>query len=285
MRAHWYVPAAIVLVLLVAAFLVGWLQLALPSDTWGVAVSRSRGVDPQVVRPGGFTWRLERLFPQRMTLYRFPVASRRFEGNLSGTLPSGDVYAALVPERPDFSWELRLSAVYRLAPDALPGLVERDGLRPEGLADWYRTIDEELARQASAIALEAPADDAVGVAEAIIRELPARMPSLDIAQVSPVVVRMPDRDLYLRLKAAYLTALDAREQALVKAAGPLASDEAAGRLSEQRHERSIEILTRYGELLDKYPALIRFLFLTTAGKLTTQDLQTLDILERLAPLE
>ena len=285
MRRHWYIPAIIGLVLAVAAFLVGWLQLSVPTDSWAVAVSRRHGVEPAVVRPGGFTWRWERFLPQGITLYRFPVTTRRVETTLSGTLPSGEVYAAMVPERPDFSWEIRLSAVYRLEPEALPGLVDRDGLRPPGLADWYHAADEELGRQASAIALETPAEDAAGVAAAVVAQLPARMPSLELSQVSPTVVRMPDRALYAKLRTAYLASIDAREEALAKEAGRLAADEAAGRLEEQRHERSIAILTRYGQLLDKYPALIRFLFLTTAGKLTAKDLQTLDILGSLAPLE
>jgi hypothetical protein len=285
MRRHWYVPAAILLVLAIAVFLVGWLQLSVPSDSLAVAVSRHRGVDPSVVRPGGFTWRWERLIPQGITLYRFPVSSRRVETTLSGLLPSGEVYAAMVPERPDFSWEIRLSAVYRIRPEALPGLVDRDGLRPEGLEDWYRATDAELGRQASAIVLEAPADDAAAEAEAVARELPARMPSLELSQVSSTIVRMPDRTLYAKLKAAYLAVVDAREHAMTAEAGKLAADEAAGRLEQQRHERTIAILARYGELLDKYPALIKFLFLTTAGKLTAQDLQTLDILGSLVPLE
>ena len=133
MRRFWYVPAAIILVLLVAAFLAGWLQLALPADTFGVVYTRGRGFDPAVVKPGGFTWRWQRLLPKTLVLHRFTLAPRLAELPVSGILASGAVYAALVPEKPDFSYELHVTVRYRVRPEALPRLAEQDGLRPEGL--------------------------------------------------------------------------------------------------------------------------------------------------------
>ena len=69
------------------------------------------------------------------------------------------------------------------------------------------------------------------------------------------------------------------------AAGRLAVLEAEARIDEQKHERSIAVLDRYGKLLDEHPGLIQFLFLTTSGKLTADDLRTLDLLDHIAPLE
>jgi hypothetical protein len=96
---------------------------------------------------------------------------------------------------------------------------------------------------------------------------------------------MPDRELYARLRSVYLSSLAARESALAAAAGHLAVLEAEGRIDEEKHERSIAVLDRYGKLLDEHPGLIKFLFLTTSGKLTTDDLRKLDLLDHLAPLE
>ncbi|MCX7030532.1 MAG: hypothetical protein NTU62_10490 [Spirochaetes bacterium] len=285
MRRFWYVPAAIILVLIVAAFLVGWLQLALPPDTYGVVYTRGRGFDPLVVRPGGFTWRWQRLLPKTLVLHRFTLSPRLTELPVSGSLVSGAVYASLVPERPDFTYELHVAIRYRILPDALPRLAERDGLRPEGLADWYRTADANLVRQATETALASEASDAPGVAADLVARLPDRVPDLELLDVVPTVIRMPDRELYARLKTVYLAALAAREPTLTAAAGRLAVLEAEARIDEQKHERSIAVLEHYGELLDKHPGLIQFLFLTSSGKLTTDDLRTLDLLDHIAPVE
>lgn len=271
--------------LLVAAFLGGWLQLALPSDTYGVISTRHQGFDPSVVRPGGFTWRWQRLIPKTLVLHRFTLVPRLAELPVVGTLASGAVYAALVPEKPDFSYEMHVTIRYRLRPEALPRLAEKDGLRPEGLDEWYRTADANLARQAVDTALASTATDAPGVAADLVAGLPARVPDLELLDVAPTVIRMPDRALYARLKTLYFASLAARESALVAAAGRLAVLEAEARVDEQRHDRSIAVLERYGKLLDEHPGLIQFLFLTTSGKLTTDDLRTLDLLDRLAPVE
>jgi hypothetical protein len=285
MRHFWYVPAAIVLALIVAAFLGGWLQLALPPDTFGVIYTRDRGFDPLVVRPDGFTWCWQRLLPKMLVLHRFILVPRLAELPISGRLASGEVYASLVPERPDFSYELHVSIRYRILPDALPRLAEKDGLRPEGLSDWYRTADANLVRQATETALASEAADAPGVAADLVARLPDRVPDLDLLTMAPTVVRMPDRELYARLRSVYLSSLSAREPALVAAAGRLAVLEAEARIDEQKHDRSIAVLDRYGRLLDEHPGLIQFLFLTTSGKLTTDDLRNLDLLDHLAPLE
>jgi hypothetical protein len=285
MRRFWYVPAAIILVLIVVAFLVGWLQLALPPDTFAVIYTRNRGFDPVVVRPEGFTWRWQRLVPRTLVLHPFTLSPRLAELPISGTLASGAVYASLVPERPDFSYELHVTIRYRVLPDALPRLAEKDGLRPEGLADWYRTADATLLRQATEAALASEAADATGAAADLVASLPDRVPDLELLDVAPTVIRMPDRELYTRLRSVYLTSLGARESALVAAAGRLAVLEAEARIGEQKHERSIAVLDRYGKLLDEHPGLIQFLFLTTSGKLTTDDLRNLDLLDHLAPVE
>jgi hypothetical protein len=285
MRQFWYVPAAIILGLIVAAFLVGWLQLALEPDTYGVIATRGRGFDPVVVAPRGFTWRWQRLVPRMLTLYRFTLPPRLAELPVSGSLASGAVYATLVPERPDFGFELHVAVRYRVLPQALPRLAERDGLRPEGLSDWYRTADADLVRQVTETVLASEAPDAPGVAADLVVKLPGRVPDLELLDVAPTVINMPDRELYARLRSLYLAALAARQPALVAAAGRLAVLEAEARIDEQKHLQSAAVLDRYGKLLDEHPGLIQFLFLTTSGKLTTDDLRTLDVLDRLAPLE
>ncbi len=271
--------------LLVAAFLGGWLQLALPADTYGVVYTRGRGFDPVVVKPAGFTWRWQRLIPKALVLHRFALAPRLAELPVSGTLASGEVYALLVPEKPDFAYELHVTIRYRLRPEALPRLAEKKGLRPEGIDEWYRTADADLARQAVETTLASTASDAPGVADDLVAALPSHVPDLELLDVAPTVIRMPDRALYARLRTLYFASLAAGESALVSAAGRLAVREAETRIDEQRHDRSIAVLERYGKLLDEHPGLIQFLFLTTSGKLTTDDLRTLDLLDRLAPVE
>jgi hypothetical protein len=289
MRNHWYIPAAVVLVLAVVGFFTGWLQLSLGQDVWGVVWSSARGFEKAPVNPAGFSWRFQRLLPRALTLYRIPVTSQKAELALEAALPSADAYAGLMAARPDLSFTVKLSVLYRIRPEALPDLVENDGLRAETIASWHQQIQAEIQRLATDIALRVgegeDASHSIDVAQAIVNGLPPLFPQIQFISLAPTVVRMPDPQLYARLRKAYLREVDQKEAAFALLAPRLAREEADQRSAISRHDVSIALLARYGELFNKYPALIKFLFLATQSKLTPRDLQTLDLLDKLPALE
>lgn len=287
MRRHWYIPAALLLVLLIVGFLAGWLQLSLGPDVWGVVALRGGSVEQAVIGPGAFSWRLRRLLPGAMKMHRFTLEAQKTDRVVSAALPSADIYSSLAVENADFTLEIRLSIRYRIRPGALPALVDTGGLRPENLEDWYQSVNAELERQARDIALElsqTPLSSGAALAGAISTALPDRFPYLELLAVTPVVVRAPDLELYRTLKESSLRVIAAKAESLKSLAPRLAAEEAAQRTALQRHEASITVLTKYGELLAKYPNLIKFLFLTTMQRVAAKDLAGLDILNALNAL-
>ena len=288
MRRHWYIPAALLFVLLIVGFLAGWLQLSLGPDLWGVVALRDGNVERAVIGPGAFSWRLRRFLPGAMKMHRFALAVQRTDRIVSAVLPSADIYSSLAAEGADFSLEVRLSIRYRIRPSALPALVDSGGLRPENLADWYQSVNAELERQARDIAFDlsqTPLSSGAALAGAISSALPDRFPYLELLTVTPTVVRAPDLELYRTLKEASLRVIAAKAESLKALAPRLAAEEAAQRTALQRHETSITVLTKYGELLAKYPNLIKFLFLTTTQRVAAKDLAGLDILNALNTLD
>ncbi len=292
MRSHWYIPAAVLLVLVLVGFFAGWVQLSLGPDTWAVVFTTSRGFEKGVIGPSGFTWRWERLVPHALTLYRITLGTERADMDVRSNLPSAEAYSALMPERPDFSIDIKLSALYRIRPSALPDLVADGGLRQENIGDWYDQTNTDLQRRASELALGMAGQDTGGqeidpgaFGEALARGLSAAFPDLQFVSISPVVMKMPDSQLYGRLRSAYMKLVDEREKALSALVQRQAADEVAQASARQKQEATIAILTRYGELFSKYPSLIKFLFLTTSQKMTPKDLQTLDLLDKLNRLE
>jgi len=296
LRNHWYIPAAFLVVLIVVGFFAGWLQLSLGPDAWGVVFIRSRGFEKAAIDPAGFSWRLQRLLPRSLTLYSIPVTTERADLTVRETLPSADAYSSLVPEKPDFTIEFTISVSYRIRPDALPELVEKEGLRQETIAGWHQQLRTELQRQAVDISLRiagsgdgsGQADSISGAADfadAVSRELPSKFPQIQFISLASAVLRMPDPELYAKLKSAYLSLVQLKQTALSGMAPRLAAEEAAQKSALQRQETNLALLTRYGELLSKYPSLIKFLFLVKAENLTAKDLQTLDMLDKLPAVE
>jgi hypothetical protein len=303
MRRYWFIPAGIVLALAIACFFVGWMQLSLAPDTYGVVFTRAHGFEKSSIHPEGITWRWERLIPGALTLYQFPLKAQKAAISVSGTLPSGEVYANLAPEKPDFSFQIDLTILYRLRPEALPGLAETTRLRPDGLSDLYQTLIEQMkskavdislaAAQSSSPSSSASAELEIGsatvsltaMAARIESELPKDFEHLEFVSLAATVVRMPDFVLYQKLRATYLEMAAAREATLKTAAARLATQQEEQKLVEQKQQQTLSILEKYGELLDKHPALIKFLFLATSKSFSAQDLQNLDILDKLINLE
>jgi hypothetical protein len=247
-------------------------------------------------RPEGFTWRWERLVPGALTLYRFPLKTQKADLTIQGYLPSGEVYSSLAPEKPGFSFEIGLSVLYRLRPETLAGLAESARLRPEGLADLYDTLIQEMKGAALESALTAAGAQAsagtgtslpstTDIVSGIAREFPRRFSHVEFVSLTPTVNRMPDFALYQMLRNTYLQVAAAREDTLKTAAVRLANQEAEQKSLQQKQEQTLSLLEKYGQLLDKYPVLIKFLFLTATKGFSTQDLQTLDLLDKLGGLE
>jgi hypothetical protein len=284
MRGSIIVLAVIVAALGIVVFLAGWIQLALGPDTYGVLSSRPRGIESAVASPSGFTWRWQRLVPGLFTIYRFPLTSQKAELTVKGSLPSGEVYSSLSPEKPDFGYELEVSVLYRLRPGALPGLAETARLRPDGLDDLYGLLADQMRTSLHGLVMEAEPRDAGELSAAVSERLPRHFPQVEFALVAPSVIRMPDMTLYGRMRDTYLEVTRAREDALKGAAARLATADAEQRAAEQRHERSLVLLEKYGALLDRHPQLIKFLFLAAAKGFSPQDIQTLDLLGKLEAL-
>ncbi len=295
MRRFWFIPAAIILILAVVCFFVGWVQLALAPDTYGVVFTRIKGFEKTVVNPQGITWRWERLIPGALTLYRFPLKTQSAEIPVIGILPSGDAYAALAPEKPDFTFELHISLLYRLKPEILPGLADTLRLRPEGLPDLYKTLVQEISSKAASLALEGsgtgaepeagPGRNVSVFADRIKSDLPKSFEHVEFLSVTTNTVRLPDIALYQQLRGTYLRVAAAREESLASAAARLAVQEADQNAAEKKHDQTIAVLEKYGVLLDKHPSLVKLLFLASTKNFTALDLQSLDILGKLDELE
>lgn len=254
---------AVLLAAVCAVFFVGWVSFAIDGEEYAVAYTKTGGWRDEVILPGRFTWMWERLIPTNLTLYRFPAAPRDVETTVRGELPSGSIYARLLEEQPDFSYELVLSVSFSIRPEALPALVRDEGLRPGTLDVWYDMTGERIAQFVLGRipeSLSSRAGEPVPAAfhaDGLPDELEEEFPEIEVHSVMPGNVRFPDPELYLRGKRLYLSVLDARETALARAGAVIASEQASD-------ERTIERLEALGEVLTRYPVLIQY-FAVSSG--------------------
>jgi hypothetical protein len=264
-----------------AAFFFGWINIWVPANSWAVMVSKSSGYDDTLVGPdSGFVWRWQHIIPTNLTLYVFTLSEYTTRIAGKGSFPSGDVYAKAVPYNPDFSYAIDFTVAYRLRPKALISLVKNDKLTPETLTAYYDKRKEamtsavleelfSLAEKGDAALLRSP----FALEQRLLAALRDKDANVELTRLTPQgETRLPDPRVYYQARQNY-EALSAEHQRLEiekmrRAQALFEKDDAA-------FDRSVAQLERYGELLNKYPVLLKYLYINNSGPAVAKDVPEL----------
>ncbi len=244
-------------------FTLGWTALFMPRETVGVLSSKTGGVDQTPVMPGVFAWHWERIIPTNAEVLSFSLPPRERTLSVTGTLPSGERYAAMLGGKQSFSWKASCEVSFRVSANRLPALVRDLGIRDQAALDsWADERIGELAESAvssavaAAIASAVPSTLHAGSNPAIEADVSGRLSSqqngLEIVSVSVTLTDVPDVALYEATAAAWNEYTDRRNARLFSAATVEAEAAFAEYLQFERFER-------LGELLTKYPVLVDYL--------------------------
>jgi hypothetical protein len=243
-------------------FYFGWVQLEVPAQSLGVIFTKTGGWEAQTVRPGAFTWRWERLIPGNLSLYLYPDKTYTAEIDAEGSLPSAQAYGLFLDGNPSFAYSVRFSVGCRVKAEYFPVLARDQGVLPETLEEWFASVRTGISAKTSAAVAawfeKSSAETLLpGAAEkeltgAIRAFLAADYPFLEVTEIAPVRLSLPDTALYVKARELYLERADGRKESLRQNAR-----EAADR--GLKEDARMESLKKYGELLTQYPPLLEFL--------------------------
>jgi hypothetical protein len=244
-------------------FYFGWIQFELPPNIYGVVFTKTHGWEDSVVHPGDFEWRWQRLLPTNLKLYVFSAKPHTVNTETSGSLPSAELYSRQIEGNPDFSYRLSLSVTFAVNPDALPRLVQEDGLEPDTLETWYEQFGTELQNQAVEIASQSiqnldesqSALPVSSIQRQIQRTIEQEYPELRVTSVAVNTLEVPDIEVYEAAKETYFATLNAEREALSQATFESTQQTAA-------EEARLELLQRYGEVLENFPVLLDYFSLS-----------------------
>ena len=254
-------------------FFLGWVQFAVPANSYGVLRSKTSGVDAEVIRGGRFRWAWERLLPTNAAIELFRIEMVERDIAASGSLPSAEVYATMTGSAADFSFEVVGKLSFTTKPEALPILVaERAIFNQAALDAWEERTAAEMAefvtRRLRAYA-EDPAElDRIlssGSTPRLIADLERAFPDVEAVSCVVKTARFPDLALYRTAKGLYEYYLQRRRSIIAAAASDAAGVDVKARLR-------FEELERYGELLEKHPILLKYLAIESASGSDTVEL-------------
>jgi hypothetical protein len=245
-----------------AGFFFGWAQFSVPPGSYGVMRSKTHGIDPQIIREGEFRWVWYKLIPANVTIEVFSLnkVSRTITG--SGVLPSGGVYASLAGVLADFSWEISGRFSFAIKGEALPALAASENIRSDedlriyenGLADRIEAHILDFLNSGSKDSDKMEALMVSGSLPELVESVNRSFPEAEGFNCLIRNTRYPDYALYRSLRSLYEDYLGRQELSF----RTILSGEAESRtLSRQR----LDELSKYGELLTRYPVLLQYLAL------------------------
>lgn len=254
----------LILLLAAAVFAIGWIQLYVPVEHYGVLVSKTNGVDPNVIQQGELTWKWQRLLPTNTVIHVFEAAGEKNVVTVSDTLPSADIYSSLIEGRPDFSYSFTFEIEASVKPENLPALVKDAGVKSdEDLNEVLRKASTDAAEKAVKIILDGMAETSDELVSFLNDEtllLPKVNEAVsngnaDIIGIRIIYSKLPDIQLYNIAKNIYTTYLENISDVLVETTESqleLASNDFL----------LIERFGKLGKVLTDYPILIDYLAVT-----------------------
>jgi len=256
----------ITLILLLAAggvvFFFGWAQYQVPVGSYGVLRSKTHGTHDEVIREGKFSWFWYKLIPNNVTIAVFSINENTVSVNFSGILPSGDTYSTLAGLKTDFSYNFSVSCTYRLKPESLPALSDKENLLSQTELDAYLSrLSKDIENYVAALFWTYGENEKLlkeaqetGTIKSFESTLGLHYPDIEILTCTVKTIRFPDFILYNEVRELYRDYLTAQRIDLRNTVGRMASENIQNR-------RRIDELAGYGELLTKYPVLIQYLAL------------------------
>lgn len=206
------------IILILAAgvvFCIGWTQFRVDTDSVGVLVSKTGGVSRRLIKSGEFSWHWEFLLPTNAKLKVFRIVPYSFRKEISGVLPSGDVYSNLYKTSPDFSYNFDFTIFLSISEDDLLSLVKEGVVEDQdSLEDYLESASEIVVKDAVNNIISKRNEKQPLIGELVDYssflnniDISKRFPGVSIEKIDVRSVKIPDFDLYERTREIYLEKL------------------------------------------------------------------------------
>jgi hypothetical protein len=254
------VSLIILIILGGAACYFGWVKTSVPTGEYGVIISKTHGIDKELVQDGKFRWLWYKLIPTNVKVLTFQLNQMEDDFSASGTLPSSETYASFGGVSMDFSYKVHGSFSFSLKPEVLPSLVEINAVSDQASLQAYCVSLSEKISSYIVQQLQSYSENTATLETLQEKVIPSDLtdniksmfPELRDFSGTIYTASFPDFDLYESAKNLYLDYLSRQGEILMEQA-------AAAAAKKSNAQDRFDELTRYGKLLAEYPHLIQYL--------------------------
>lgn len=247
----------LLVIVAVAVFMIGWVQILVKPGQAGVLVTKTNGVGEKLILPGKFSWKWQRLLPTNAQIRVFNMSPYSFVQNVKGQLPSSEIYSKQIKENPDFSYNVSLNIQIKASEKGLSNIVKNtDAKKDDDLKAYLEIRSAVLAKIITDYLFEQALENPKFIANSITKEMLSQIvkinqnefENVEITDIAITNAQIPDLDLYNKAKASYQAYLDSLTESLKK----LAAEDAKNVLED---DRIMQRLEKFAALLEKYPQL------------------------------
>lgn len=239
-------------------FFIGWIQFLIKPGTCGIMTSKTGGLYPKPIVYGEFFWRWERLLPTNVSITLYPLQSYEYDKQISGSLPSADVYSRQVEPKPDFSYSFDFHFTFSVEPQQIYDLVNsktiensKDSLKQhlDKTAELAaHAVSEWFISNKNSVNLVTPTVLTNEQVSSVLQNLSREFTGITVVSVEIKKARIPDLAIYESAKRTF----SAYEDELNSNLSELAKQQATV-LAETDNE--MKRLEKFASLLEQYPQL------------------------------
>ena len=189
-------------------FYAGWTQFRVKPDTIGVVVSKTSGIDSKPVLNGEFAWHWQFLLPTNAEVRTFEIKPVNVEKTVTGTLPSGEAYAALYNADKLFDYSFSFDISLTVSPQSVVELVSLNKITNDSdLEAYLEGAAATLAQLASDYILKRASENSYFRPESLRREeilkgiqIYREFPEIDVSTFALTQIKLPDYSMYRKIQ-------------------------------------------------------------------------------------
>lgn len=193
-------------------FYLGWTQLKIKPDSYGIVISKTNGIDKEIIKPGKISWKKEFLIPTNAEIKEFKIEPVEIETTISGQLPSGDFYTSIYNSSNNFSYSVTYSMAVTVAPESLVELYELNRITDnESLRAYLETSVKTIGQLSTNYILNKLKENPSFRIESVRRDdlikaihFYTDYPEIELFGFGIIDSKLPDFNLYNEVQAKFL---------------------------------------------------------------------------------
>ena len=189
-------------------FYIGWTQFRVKPNQMGIVISKTHGIDEKPVLNGEFAWHWQFLLPTNAEVRTFEIKPVNVEKTVTGTLPSGEAYAALYNADKLFDYSFSFDISLTVSPQSVVELVSLNKITNDSdLEAYLEGAAATLAQLASDYILKRASENSYFRPESLRREeilkgiqIYREFPEIDVSTFALTQIKLPDYSMYRKIQ-------------------------------------------------------------------------------------